>query len=540
MIFSFSSFLLSTLLLNSLSLISSGKTCDDEIPDFRSLAEWTSDLRSSSQKARLPPAGDGGCRDGDGPPKKRVLFIGIDGLVTSSTMLPLSAFRTLERMGTYSYWAHVQEEASTMSGPGWASMFTGVQPAKHGVSSNGDLTDISPDYPTVFKAFKDRFPDRKVAASVAWKPLIEDIIDHQDPNVLDARFKGDTDEDVHAAAIKWLDEDYDFIFIDYDDCDAAGHQSKFDPYVKTYRDAVHKTNTMIQEFLDLILSNHNHEEWLIVITSDHGGNNGHGAQDEYNLRVPFLVASNNPRVAIGHMPLDDPGSQLDVLPTIMHFFNGGSCVDSPYWFKIKDPSGEVAREDCRWVAEDPVSRCESRNINAMCPRTCASCDGCKDSPLPFEVDGKMRKCFQTKKKLSRCEIDGMKDTCRKTCGHCLPYYDVDGQVFGFVDNQRPPTPEKPQCKSDPTNCGCDDKLQADYRGTVSTTVDGRQCQRWDSQSPHSHTRTPDNYPSSGLTENYCRNPDGEPGAWCYTTDPSKRWTLCSVPKCKGDFEESHL
>eukprot|EP00984_Skeletonema_dohrnii_P003568 scaffold1205_cov137-Skeletonema_dohrnii-CCMP3373.AAC.1 len=56
---------------------------------------------------------------------------------------------------------------------------------------------------------------------------------------------------------------------------------------------------------------------------------------------------------------------------------------------------------------------------------------------------------------------------------------------------------------------------------------------WESQSPHSHDRTAANYPGMGLgNHNYCRNPDGEPrGAWCYTTDPNKRWTYCDVPSC---------
>ncbi|KAI8491016.1 hypothetical protein Bbelb_314350 [Branchiostoma belcheri] len=72
---------------------------------------------------------------------------------------------------------------------------------------------------------------------------------------------------------------------------------------------------------------------------------------------------------------------------------------------------------------------------------------------------------------------------------------------------------------------------ASYRGTVSVTATGKTCQRWDSQTPHGHSRTPGNYPSAGLGENYCRNPDGEPGPWCYTTDPSSRWELCDVPLC---------
>ena len=34
-------------------------------------------------------------------------------------------------------------------------------------------------------------------------------------------------------------------------------------------------------------------------------------------------------------------------------------------------------------------------------------------------------------------------------------------------------------------------------------------------------------------ENYCRNPDGEPKVWCYTTNPGDRWERCDVPLCSG-------
>ena len=42
------------------------------------------------------------------------------------------------------------------------------------------------------------------------------------------------------------------------------------------------------------------------------------------------------------------------------------------------------------------------------------------------------------------------------------------------------------------------------------------------------------YPNAGLGDhNYCRNPDGEPGAWCYTTDPDQKWESCGVIDCPG-------
>ena len=57
---------------------------------------------------------------------------------------------------------------------------------------------------------------------------------------------------------------------------------------------------------------------------------------------------------------------------------------------------------------------------------------------------------------------------------------------------------------------------------------------WAAQTPHSHSVTPANYPNSGLVDNYCRNPDGEPSIWCYTMDPNLRWELCA-PLGTGKF-----
>ncbi|XP_035682665.1 plasminogen-like [Branchiostoma floridae] len=86
----------------------------------------------------------------------------------------------------------------------------------------------------------------------------------------------------------------------------------------------------------------------------------------------------------------------------------------------------------------------------------------------------------------------------------------------------------PQCFSD---CYIDDGTS--YRGTVNITSSGRACQRWDSQTPHPHTRTPTSYPSAGLDENFCRNPDGEAEPWCYTQDPYVKWEACVISKCDG-------
>ncbi|XP_035697857.1 plasminogen-like [Branchiostoma floridae] len=77
----------------------------------------------------------------------------------------------------------------------------------------------------------------------------------------------------------------------------------------------------------------------------------------------------------------------------------------------------------------------------------------------------------------------------------------------------------------------EDGKGSSYRGKVAVTNSGKKCQRWDRQTPQEHDRTPAEYPSSGLEQNYCRNPDGVDGVWCYTTDPGKRWEYYDVPVC---------
>eukprot|EP00942_MAST-04A_sp_MAST-4A-sp1_P012336 g12336.t1 len=53
------------------------------------------------------------------------------------------------------------------------------------------------------------------------------------------------------------------------------------------------------------------------------------------------------------------------------------------------------------------------------------------------------------------------------------------------------------------------------------TRSGYTCQNWNSQRPHRH-----GYTNVG-NHNYCRNPDGDSFDWCITTNPNKFWEYCS-------------
>ena len=84
------------------------------------------------------------------------------------------------------------------------------------------------------------------------------------------------------------------------------------------------------------------------------------------------------------------------------------------------------------------------------------------------------------------------------------------------------------CDDKATVCGTS-PFQEDYRGKIAVTKSGRVCQRWDFQYPHQHDFTKENFPDSGLDDNFCRNPDYDiNGPWCITTDPELFWEYSEI------------
>ncbi|KAL3797989.1 hypothetical protein ACHAW5_006287, partial [Stephanodiscus triporus] len=102
----------------------------------------------------------------------------------------------------------------------------------------------------------------------------------------------------------------------------------------------------------------------------------------------------------------------------------------------------------------------------------------------------------------------------------------------------------PTLSSSPTNtchaadnsiCGCEIVYKSDYRGTISTTEDGTECERWDAEWILFSDQTKE---EKGLYGNYCRDPfdlDDSNGPACYTSadnfndDGLPKLSLCVIP-----------
>jgi hypothetical protein len=105
--------------------------------------------------------------------------------------------------------------------------------------------------------------------------------------------------------------------------------------------------------------------------------------------------------------------------------SSNTCEDSTYKFQTATKKGKKKFKDCNWVGKKGTkNRCKWPNASIMCAKTCDACDDvCVDHPQKMKfVNGEKamnKNCNWTKKKKNvRCEIDGMKDACRKTCSNC--------------------------------------------------------------------------------------------------------------------------
>merc|ERR1719422_2663083 len=76
----------------------------------------------------------------------------------------------------------------------------------------------------------------------------------------------------------------------------------------------------------------------------------------------------------------------------------------------------------------------------------------------------------------------------------------------------------------PAGGSCNEQMtgenSASYMGCQDKTINGRECQKWTLQTPHTHNL------SNVGDHNYCRNPDGDDTIWCFTSDAGVRKEYC--------------
>ncbi|MCP3980722.1 MAG: hypothetical protein GY716_15580 [bacterium] len=275
-----------------------------------------------------------------GPPAgKHVLAIGIDGVRADAIQAADTPHMdALIEQGAVTYDAYAgglpsgPTNQATSSGPGWSSVCTGVWVDDHGVTDNSFSGSDFVNYPHFFARIREVVPTAYLSSIVQWHPINDQIVSGHDfvQNVADS-----TQAVEDAAVAHLISADPDLLFLHFDDVDHAGHSSGFSPSNPAYLSAIETVDASIGKIVTAIESRPGFpsEDWLIVITTDHGGNGtSHGGQSDQE-RTVWLIASGG-ESCVGEVEVGPGHTALP--PTVAAHL--GVAVD-PAWGWVEGPFG---------------------------------------------------------------------------------------------------------------------------------------------------------------------------------------------------------
>ncbi|MEC7863584.1 MAG: LamG-like jellyroll fold domain-containing protein [Bacteroidota bacterium] len=221
----------------------------------------------------------------------KVLIIGIDGCRPDA--LELANTPNIDNLisnGLYS--PDALNDDITISGPGWSAILCGVWSNKHLSVDNSFIGTDYTNYPPLFKYIEDFDANLHTVSICHWNPINDYIVQ----NHADYKLNVSSDADVSTEATNYLTaNDPDIMFLHFDDVDHAGHAYGFSPNVSEYMTAIEETDAFLAPIMQSIIQrpNYSNEDWLVLITTDHGGlgtSHGGNSIEEQNI---FVIASGN-------------------------------------------------------------------------------------------------------------------------------------------------------------------------------------------------------------------------------------------------------
>lgn len=279
--------------------------------------------------------------------QQKAVFILLDGIPTDViTKVQTPALDEIAGIGGFST-AYVggekggYSETPTVSAPGYMNMITATWANKHSVRDNA-VENPNYHYWNIFRVAKNANPDLKTAIFSTWEDNRTKLIGNGKPeaggSLLDYWFDGfehdtvrfphkpdrkfifEIDEHVSKEAARYITEygpDLSWVYLEF--TDDIGH--KFGDG-QEMEDAVKKADYQVKRIWEAVKkrTRQHSEDWMIVITTDHGRNaedgKSHGKQSERE-RTTWIVTNNkhlNPR-------FDKKTAIVDIMPSILRHIN---------------------------------------------------------------------------------------------------------------------------------------------------------------------------------------------------------------------------
>lgn len=245
--------------------------------------------------------------------EKKVLIIGIDGCRPDALLAAQTPnLDKLWQNGAYSFMA--KTDIISSSGPCWTAMLTGVWHLKHKVLSNDYKNPDLAHYPHFFHRIKEELPSLRCYSVANWGPI------HKILQEGDADYLSTATNDVNVAKKVeelLIKEEVDVMFVQLDEVDGAGHRHDYSVHSPRYLKAIERSDKQLGQMVQALTQRPEYtgEDWLILVSTDHGGSDfGHGKDIPEHTTV-FYIAS-GPGVAMGE--IEKEVAVVDVAVTALH------------------------------------------------------------------------------------------------------------------------------------------------------------------------------------------------------------------------------
>jgi hypothetical protein len=226
---------------------------------------------------------------------RKVLIIGIDG--TRSDALQQANTPNIDAIISQSFFTYESyHRGITVSGPSWSTIMCGVEYNKHGVTDNSYANSHYDQYPYFPTRAKTCLPDLYCVQVSQWAPMSDNVYnDGWDAKILVQDGQGA--QSVTATQTQLQNPNLDVLFVYFDEVDLAGHASGFSPTNPVYMAAIQTVDTHIGSIITALENRPTYadEEWIILITTDHGGiGTGHGGVTNQERKIWWIGKGNLP------------------------------------------------------------------------------------------------------------------------------------------------------------------------------------------------------------------------------------------------------
>jgi hypothetical protein len=242
---------------------------------------------------------------------KRAIVFGIDGCRSDALKLAVKNGTAPNIAGLIAHGATTWNayaggvpgtptQQNTNSGPGWASVLTGVWTDKHGVTSNSFAGRNFGAYPHFFKRLHTSQPDTALSSLVSWPEINTFIVEDSGGSTICNCHTYTTgsydqrDAELTAKTVEIISTSHpDVLFCYLGNVDITGHSLGFSPDVPAYMSSIATADSRIGQVLAAVRArpSFSQEDWLYVVTTDHGGTGtGHGGQSDAERIIPFIAS----------------------------------------------------------------------------------------------------------------------------------------------------------------------------------------------------------------------------------------------------------